>query len=197
MLHRYMSEPAWTPAQEQEADRVCAAVESELEGALGATRITPVDWTETVPVTRDGVLDTTYPVLAVLGIGGVEIAEGDPLPDGYVLREGHLVMTDTAGALDPLGALGWTTRTGTPPPDPPYTGAWVALHYRAGWGEHPALVEAILAKAAIRMGNRHADTMVISGMTAAPPPPAPSRGFTLEELERLGRFRRLGWAPRR
>lgn len=196
MLHRHMSEPRWTHAQEQEADRVCQAVEDDLAAALFGAVITPVERIESAPIDRDGLVDTQLPVHSVLELDGAPVAEGGPLPEGYDLRKGRLYMTSglsgSAGAL----AVGWPWIA---PVDlvPPYTGGVLRIRYMGGWGPDPALVEAILRKAAARMGNRHADTMVISGLNATPPPTSTPTVWTEDELKPLGRFRNLGWGSRR
>lgn len=198
MLHRYMSEPTWTSAQEAEADRLCAAVEAELEGALYGARISPVELVETAPITREGLVQTALPVIRVLELDGAALPEGTPLPPDYQLRPTkpgcggrlfHVAVTSgVAGALEvgwpwvaPLAVL------------PPYTGGVVRVSYLGGWGPAPQLVEAILRKAATRMGNRHGDTVVTNGLSATATPPRPPENFTTEDLAALGPYRNLGW----
>lgn len=197
MLHRHMSEPRWTPAQEQEADRTCEAVERDLEAALFGAVITPQLRVEAAPIDRDGRIDTQLPVHTVLELDGAPVAEGAPLPEGYDLRQGWLYLTSptvlgSAGAL----AVGWPW---VAPVDlvPAYTGGVLHIRYMGGWGPEPALVEAILNKAAVRMSGRHADTVVLSGLNATPSPSSQPRHWTEQDLAPLARFRNLGWGSRR
>ena len=199
MLHRYMSEPRWTSAQEQESDRHVAAVERELEGALYGATISPVEMVESVTVSPKGRVDTSLPVLAVRSLDGVELPDGT-LPAGWVLRNHRLSVPTTPGFVAAtvttpwLGSIGYGSGYGAVPAasyEVPYV-----LRYQGGWGAEPALVEAILRKAARRMSGQHADTIVVTGLTAQPsgsPAASESPNFTEDDLRPLGRYRALGW----
>lgn len=201
MLNLHMSSPQWTAAQAAEAERVGNAVERELSAALYGAPITPVPRSEVVTVTREGMVATSLPVARLDSLNGLTIVTdpttGAPtnLPAGYTLRDHRLWQDLTAGA----GAFGvpWWGGPGEVSfaSGPYYTGYSVALTYLGGWGPEPALVEAILRKAAVRMSGRHADTVVISGLNAQPSnrQPRESPNFTDEDMRSLGRFRALGW----
>lgn len=196
-----MSEPQWTTGQEMEADRLVTGVESELAAALFGAVISPVPRTETAPITREGLVQTSLPVIRVTELDGATLADGDPLPPEYQLRNaactgcgGRLFHTAASGVTGAL-EVGWPW---VAPLDllPPYTGGVVRLSYVAGWGPVPGLVEAILRKAAARMSGRHADTVVTNGLTATPPAPSPPPAtgpFSADELAPLGPYRNLGW----
>lgn len=202
-LRRFMSNPRWSPEQTQVAADLCAQVESSLEAALGGTRITPVPRTETANIlARTGLVDTDYPVHAVQDLDGVTVADGDPLPDGWTLDNHRLSRGLTSGTnypsllTLPSVTLSGLNSWGTGISGNPYSSI-VTLTYLAGWGPEPALVNAILRKAAAFMQNRHSDVVVAVGLdAAAAPSPAPET-WTVDELSALGRFRRLamgaGW----
>lgn len=203
MLHRHMSEPRWTNAQEAEAERVVEAVERDLAAALYGAQITPVARTEVVPVTREGMAATSLPVDSIQSLNGVPIVTTDDvpaLPEGWTLRDHRLWTPPTAVPLQ-LGAQlvvsPWDDRYGYDAYSggPFYTGLTVAVAYMGGWGGEPAIVGAILEKAAIRMSGRHADTVVITGLNAQAANRAPnaSPNFTEDDMRSLGRFRALGW----
>jgi hypothetical protein len=213
-LRRFMSNPQWSAEQTEVAEELCVDLEVGLADALGGTFITPVAIAETAPVLiGSGQVDTRYPVSMVLAIGGVAVDEGDPPPDGFVVRDYRLYrlaeltgLTATTGSpfvavseLPSWGAAwmgqsaGWISGAGPSEHGvgAVYSGA-VAVEYMAGWGAHPSLVNAILRKAAAFMENRHSDVAVAVGLDAqAPPKPTPEE-WTDIELARLGRFRRLG-----
>lgn len=204
MLHRHMSEPRWTPAQEAEADRVVQAVERDLSAALYGAPITPVPRNEVVSVTREGMVSTSLPVAQLVSLNGSTIVTdpttGAPtnLPAGYSLRDHWLWQSFAAGESwgGAFGVPWWNAPAGpTYTGAPYYTGYSVAVTYLGGWGAEPALVEAILRKAAVRMSGRHADTMVITGLNAQPANQASREtpDFTDQDMKSLGRFRNLGW----
>jgi hypothetical protein len=169
MLYRYMSEPQWTAAQDSEADRICAALESELESQLGDTHITPVRRTEVVAVTEQGLLVTSLPVHAVRRVGDLSAVDG--VVAGYDLRDRWL------WAIDP---------TSVP--------TVARVDYDGGWGAHPTLVAAILRKGEVLMEGQHSDAVMKVGLDTRQQPSAAPRYFTPDELATLGTFRRLGWA---
>lgn len=191
-LHRYMSEPHWTAAQESEADRLCEAVEADLEAALFGMHITPVERIETAPLTREGLVDTAHPVHQVLELDGASLDPDDPLPEDYELRAGRLFHRPVGGVEGAL-ASGWPWTPPLPTVVPPYPGGVVRIRYMAGWGDHPSLVDAILHKAADRMTRRHADVVTTTGLATQAPTAPPPQEFTPAELAPLGRFRNLGW----
>lgn len=198
MLHRYMSEPRWTTAQESEAERHCAGVERELEGHLYGARITPLPVNEVVPVTREGMVATSLPIASIASINGLAVVtdqDGPTLPDGYSLRDHRLWLASTTADAWAFG-VPWFDRQRGYSGAPFYTGYSVALQYMGGWGAEPALVEAILRKAARRMAGRHADTVVLTGLNAQPAnaPPNEPPHFTEDDLKALGPYRNLGWA---
>jgi hypothetical protein len=180
-LHKYMSEPEWSDAQEQAAQSVLNGLEGELEDRLFGAPISlrePV--TEIAFVTaRSGIVMTEYPVGAVSAIGDVVIGEGDPLPTGYALRDGRVRVA--------------------PSPAPsylaPYPGdrglASVTLTYSPGWGKAPALVQAIKEKAATVMTWYHDDTMVARATDGQKLPQLPPRTWTDDEVKSLDTFRNL------
>lgn len=170
-LSRYMSEPSWTAAQQSEADRVTAALESELETQLGGTRITPVRRRELAAVTESGLIATTLPVAVLHAAGGRPAVDG--LVDGFDVRDRWLWVIDPATVVDT-----------------------VLVDYDGGWGEHPTLVAAILRKAELLMEGQHSDSVMKVGLDTRKGPSAPPRYFTPDEINALGIFRRLGWAGR-
>lgn len=201
MLHRHMSEPRWTPAQEDEAERLCAAVERELSAALYGAQITPVPRNEVVGVTREGMVDTSMPIASITSLNGVSITstdDGPVLPTGWALRD-HRLWVPATGDPYALGVPSYLRRPVAVGPysgsAPFYTGLTVALQYLGGWGAEPTLVEAILRKAKIRMRGAHSDTVVISGLNAQAPNASTQESpyFTDDDMRALGRYRNLGW----
>lgn len=199
-LHRYMSEPRWSTAQEQTADEILAGVESDLEGALYGAVITPQLRIETARITPEGLVQTSLPVHRVLALDGVVLAASDladpqtdlPLPTDYTLVNHRL--RHAVSAVDRSLAAGWPFIA----PALSASAGVVPIRYMGGWGKVPALADAIKRKAAARMGNRHADTMGVTGVTAASPKTvAAVEEFTDADLRSLGRFRNLGWDDQR
>lgn len=209
MLRDYMSSPEWTAAQEVEADRVVRAVEADLSAALYGAPITPVPRNEVVTVTREGMVASSLPIARLISVNGLAIIT-DPdtglptnLPTGYSLRD-HYLWQNLAVGDTSAWAFGvpWFDSARRVDLDrgfgggPYYTGYSVALAYEGGWGAEPALVAAILRKAAVRMSGQHSDTMVTSGLNAAAPDTTAGRespNFTDDDMKSLGRFRSLGW----
>ena len=201
MLHRHMSEPSWTTAQETEADRLVVAVEQELSARLYGAPITPVPRSEVVTVSREGLVATSLPIATLTSLNGLAITT-DPvtglptnLPSGYSLR-GHRLWQDTAAGLPLAFGVPWFDSARAAYSDYPYyTGYSVAVQYLGGWGAEPTLVEAILRKAAARMSGRHSDTVAITGLNAQPANTSPqlSPDFTDADMKALDRYRSLGW----
>lgn len=200
MLHRAMSEPKWTTAQQAEAERLVDAVERELSAALYGAPITPVPRNEVVGVSREGMVSTALPVAAVVSLNGVAVdaaPEGgvQVLPTGYTLRNHYLWRDDVSSGARTYD-LQWLYEYRQPAGSAlPYTGLSVAVQYLGGWGAEPSLVEAILRKAKIRMSGAHSDTVVITGLNSAPAngQPRESPNFGDDDMKALGRFRALGW----
>lgn len=186
-LHRFMSEPQWTAAQWQEAERIARSTVHDLGSALNDAIIEPTEFDELVAVGRDGRIYTTAPVAELIAVAG-QVTPGGVVPDGYTLRRRYLYRR-ASGAL-PFPGLGsrWYDQRPAPLVDQ------VAVHYVGGWTDEPALREAILTKAAIRMGRRHADTMNVTGLSAQPSNPVQPSHFTADELAPLGPYRRLAGA---
>jgi hypothetical protein len=197
-LNRFMSNPKWSPSQAETAEQVCAQVTASLEAALYRTHIEPVEVTESAPISaRSGLVDLSYPVLRVLALGDATLAEDDPIPDGWTLRDHRLYRIETH-----LGSTVFATvvaaSSGLPffrrdhgPAAPRYNGA-ALVRYLAGWGDEPALTLAILRKAQTLMGNRHDDTVTVRALDAQAPPKLGPEIWTEEELAPLGVYRRLG-----
>lgn len=185
-----MSNPRWSPEQTETAESLCAEVEAGLEAALYGTIISPVPFVETVPIVNTGQVATTYPVFALTQIDGAA-----PAPGAWSVMRHRLFQTPAAASSGWPAPMESITVQGlgqlwAPPEPTPYSGS-VLVSYMAGWGPEPALVNAILRKAAAFMEHRHSDVVIAQGLDgAAPPPPAPET-WTLDELNALGRFRRL------
>jgi hypothetical protein len=204
-LWRFMSEPRWSEAQQATAEEILDGVESDLAGALYGTVITPVPRTELVPFGASGRLLTTLPVFRPLTVGEAVVTTADGWePDGWT-PEREPALTLPAGYLfdftsrtlslsaPPLPSrVAWADRWGSGPADAGLGG--VMMRYLAGWGPAPALVDLIKRKAAARMGNRHADTMAVTGVTAQAAQSTPmEENITDADVKSLGRYRALGW----
>jgi hypothetical protein len=189
-LNRFMNEPRWSAAQYEEADDVLTALENKLARRLG-TFITPVPRVESVTILPSGLVNTTWHVHSVTSLDGTAIAEGAPLPDGWVI-ENHWLRRATN-----------TTTTWTPPPfdlwSPGHVGlsgradgvGRVTLSYMAGLGSLPELRLVILNKGKAVMDNRYSETVTARGLDTTEPPPLLSEEFTDAELSPLDNLRNL------
>lgn len=196
-LNRFMSNPKWTEEQWLAAVDVIEGVEGQLADKL-ATFIKPVPYSETVTVLAAGIVNTTHPVAAVTKIDGTAVADGDPLPDGWVIREHRLYATRPPGGPllgQPFTLTTWDLGGG-------YTGGFgevprvegvgsCTVEYLAGWGNIPALRLAILKKARIVFRNQHDDAIVVHDLNADTPPEREKEEWTAEELKDLERFRNI------
>src|SRR5512145_590904 len=188
-LNNHMNNPTWSDDQRDEAEQICEQVEARLSGRLGGVPLTPVPFSERVAVLRTGLVATKYPVFSVSEINGVAIAEGDPLPEGWIIQDNRLraVTASAPGSLTVSSLL-------TPSFD--ISGrvegvAAVSVAYLAGWGPKKALVDAILDKAKAVMTNQHEDTVVVRELDATAPPPE-DEDWTEDEInDTLGIYRNL------
>ena len=205
-LHRYMSSPNWSAAQRETAEGICEAVESDLCAALYGAVITPQQRDESVDTADDGRILTSLPIYRLLSLGGAVLVpdvEQDPdldlpLPAGYALKGGWLRSTTMAAAYDSPGVRREPWHPSSFVAAPLITALWpvsrMTISYLGGWGPDPALTDAIMRKAAARMGNRHSDAMGVVGLTAETPSQKPAvEHFTDDDMRSLSRFRALGW----
>lgn len=187
-LNRFMSQPRWSPDQYEEAEDLVVMLESELEALLNI-KISPVVFTESCTVLDSGLVDTRYHVYSVSTLNGGTIADGDPLPSGWVIRD-HWLRWDSTGLVAPLptGLLTGLTYG-------PHTvgrvqgGSAISLTYRAGLGDEPAIRRKILSKGADIMNYRHDDTVTVRGLDASEPPPVPTQEWTDTEIASLSKYR--------
>jgi hypothetical protein len=198
-LNRFMSNPKWTDEQWLAAVDVIEGVESQLAEKL-ATYIKPVPYVETVTVLGSGQVNTSHPVATVTKLDGTVVAEGDPLPDGWTIREHRLFATRPPGG--PLLGQPFTLTTWDLGGGYSYGGGFgevprvdgvgsCSVEYLAGWGNVPALRLAILKKARIVFRNQHDDSIVVHDLNADAPPEREKEEWTAEELEDLERFRNI------
>lgn len=188
-VNRYLSSPAWTGAQFAEAEDLCEEFEAKLADQLN-TPITPKPYSEIATILDSGLVATAYPVAAVSALNGQAIADGDPLPAGWVLVDHRirqkplnpLTLTVSTLAFFPSGVAARTQGFGA-----------VDVSYLAGYGDEPTLRTVIVEKVGAIMLNRHDDTVIARGLDAsAPAPVAGSAGnWTEQELAPLGRFRNI------
>lgn len=202
-FHRAMSSPPWNDERKQAASELLGRLESALADALMGTIITPEPFAETVPTSaRTGQLLTSYPVYRPLRIDGVEIdeAEQNPaLPAGWRHFRKRLFAHTNATAVPGASVLGTRLATdsllgmGSGPfaaPAPAYGDRRVHVEYLAGWGDEPALVQAIIGKAKKIMDNDHSDSITTRDTGGNAPSREPEE-WTPAELAPLGRFRGL------
>ena len=178
-LHKYMSEPEWSPGQKETATNLLINLEGQLEGKLYDAPITPRDpMTETAPVSPRGIVMTRYPVHSVQLIGGVVVDDDHPLTTPYRIESGYVRIDQTASSTYPCY-----------PVARPH--AAVTLTYAPGWGAKPALKHAILEKASTIMQHYHDDTLVARATDGQRLPQLPPREWTEPEIKALGIFRNL------
>lgn len=180
-LHKYMSEPEWSPGQQETAATLLISLEGQLEDRLFDAPISPRDpITETAGVTPRGVVMTEYPVFSVSLVADVVVDDAHPLAAPYTLQRGYLRVDQNIGGVSDYP--GW-------PPARPL--AAVTLTYVPGWGPVPALRQAILEKAATIMQFYHDDTMVARATDGQRLPALPPRNWTDDEVKSLGTYRNL------
>lgn len=196
-INDYLSNPEWSETQWAEAARLCVEREDDLAERL-STPIEPIEWSETAAVTDTGLVATTYPVFAVTEFLGAPVDDDHPLPTGWSLRR-HRVRMDTEASPLPM----WSSY-GTLWPRPSGVASRiqgsgeVSIAYRAGWGDVPALANAVVKKVSAIMKNRHDDTLVTddAGSASGRQVPTVVEEWTDDELAGLGTFRNprgLAW----
>lgn len=204
-LNDFMSNPPWTDDQHRQADKLCRQLESSLAAALGGAPIDPIPWVEEADILDKGLVSTRYPVHAVRKIDTTTIAEGDPLPEPFMLQ-GHWLRLKpgtswgitspftpgiTSVSLDGLAGLaGFGAGSVYEMPRSSILGRTL-VEYDAGWGPEGALELAILRKAEAIFGWRNSDTVQISGTNADKAPARPSQDWTEDELKKLDVFRTI------
>lgn len=198
-VNSYLSSPFWSEDQWTEAEKLCVEREDDLLIAqLSSRPVDTEDYRETAAVLDTGLVATTYPVLAVTEFLGSPVDDDHPLPDGWALV-GHRVRMDPNAA----SPVTWSSY-GTLWPRPSGAASRiqgsgeVSIAYRAGWGEVPALVNAVLRKVAAIMKDRHDDTLVTddAGSASGRQTPTLTEEWTDAELAGLGAFRNprgLAW----
>lgn len=195
-VNDYLSSPFWTDGQWEEAERLCVEREDDLAGRLSSP-IEPIGWSEIAPVLDTGLVATIYPVVAVTEFLGEPVDEDHPLPTGWRLV-GHRVRADIDSVVTSWSLSG-TLSVGLFGAASRIQGAGqVSIAYRAGWGEVPTLVNAVLRKVAAIMKNRHDDTLVTddAGSASGRQTPTVVEEWTEGELAGLGTFRNprgLAW----
>lgn len=188
-LNRFMSQPRWSPDQYEEAEDLLEMLEAELELQLNA-KISPVSFTEACTVLDSGLVDTRYHVMSVTVLNGTDIDEGDPLPDGWMLRD-HWLRWDVTGLPAPLPTFGLGLGLAYGPHTVGRVQGWssVSLTYLAGLGNDPAIRRAMLSKGADIMNYRHDDTITTRGLDGTEPPPPPSEHWTDNEIKKLSKYK--------
>lgn len=179
-----LASPQWTVDQEEEAGRLLDEVEDELVGQLNAPITLLSARTEQAPVLDSGLLLTRYPVGAATSVTSLDgtTVTGGVLPSGWQLEPwgmlrrdpGDTVFSPTAWPPLPSGTL---THHG-------YTAGTISITYQPGWGDRPALRQAIIRITKGRFLNQHDDTVTARALETAPPPPLPET-WTPEELDKL------------
>lgn len=181
-LHKYLSEPEWSPGQQETATNLLAGLESQLEDRLFGAPISVRDpVTETCGVTPRGIVMSEYPVFSVDLVADVVVDEDHPLAAPYTIRDGYLRIDQGIGGVSDYP--GW--------PSCAHPLAAVTLTYRPGWGPVPALKQAILEKAGTIMQFYHDDTMVARATDGQRLPALPPRTWTEDEVKSLGTYRNL------
>jgi hypothetical protein len=192
-VRHYLSSPPWSGYQEASCALLIDQRQRELQNYLSCP-IDPIDFTENVEVLASGLLATTYPVFAVLGIDSVVVSPqavfGEALPAPYTWRGEGWVTAPTPTPGGPAN----TSRPYTITSGDCYA-LRVPFHYLAGWGPQPDITGAIIQKVAAVMLNRHDDTVTARALDAKPPPPL-KETWLPEELKALSyrRIRRGGTA---
>lgn len=176
----------WNAQQKLHAEKILDAVESDLEGRLYRTKISPgPPRNELAPILRSGQVATRYPVYSVSKINTATVAVDRDNPtfedwtlDEGILRYGGLNAPPSNSYLWGGGRAAHTDHIGT-----------VALTYRPGWGKVPALWLAILKKAHAIMSNTQDDSLQVRNTDGSRLPPVVE--WTEEDLAALGVYRNL------
>lgn len=198
-VNSYLSSPFWTEGQWDEAERLCVEREDELAAWLNSRPVDSTNYSETAAVLDTGLVATTYPVLTVTEFLGEPVDEDHPLPSGWRLV-GHRVRGDLSAIAAPVLISGygtlWPVSSGVA--SRIQGSGQVSITYQAGWGEVPALVNAVLRKVAAIMKDRHDDTLVTddAGSASGRQTPTLTEQWTDDELAGLGVFRNprgLAW----
>lgn len=188
-LNDYMSSPEWTPEQTTAVQDVLDGLERELESALYGAWITPRRITEVAPILRSGLVATTQVVHTLHRIGDVVVDDAHPPVLPWVLRD-HRLRTLSPGSPPASFTLGEAAGWGSGRADTVDSVGRVVVDYDGGWGEDPALVLAILRKAANWANNWTEDSIRITDTDGATPPPM-TEEWTADELAALGVYRNL------
>lgn len=178
-LNRFLGGPTWDADQQAEAADILDEVEDELANRLN-TKITTETRTEQAPILASGQVMTDYPVASVSSINGTTIPDWTPLPSGWIIQDHRLYAVLST---IPYQQAPYYTLSGGPLPRD-----WVQLIYAAGWGNVPALRQAILRKAGARFNNRNDHTVLVRDLDATDPQPLTPEDWTDEEIANLSRF---------
>ena len=162
-VRAHLSGPAWNDAQRADCQRLIDGRQARLQGWLRVP-IDPVEITEQAPVDRrSGLVMTTYPIHTLLSVNGDAVADGDPPPSPYALRENWLYDTSQVTRAWGYMSAPYTLTEGAGYPN------WASVHYLGGWGAVDDLVSALLDKVGNCMLNRHDDTLIARNLDTEKP----------------------------
>jgi hypothetical protein len=185
-LNRFLGSPDWDDDQLSEAEDTLDEVEDELANRLN-TLITPEERTESARLLASGLLMTGYPVFSASSINGQDVPDGGTLPAGWVIQDHYLrAINPSAPGMGFQPVAGLSSFTSFFPENPGLI--QVPVTYQAGWGNVPALRQAILRKAGIRFNNRNDHTVVVRDLDATEPPALGPEDWTDDEIAVLSRF---------